>query len=131
MAALVAVGLLLPLGSKIEGTGSFAYTMFSGNTEYRLEIIATDPDGLRSEVAPALLAPRVNASARAYLTGADHFRRTRSIVALRAHLGDLAVVACEESAARTVRVTLLEKAAAETLGEDAPITRNVVDLTCK
>jgi hypothetical protein len=111
--AHVAVGalicLVLPIGSWLEGSQAFAWTMFARSGEYRLEVLATDMSGRASVVNPTALAASAAPNARTFLGGADHWRTGSSLYSLRAHLDDLGEHACRETHAAAVDITLRER----------------------
>src|SRR5689334_970664 len=89
----LAVCVLVPGLSWLDGTGSLAWTMYSGSGSYRLRIVALDADGSRRIVAPTELAARAGHEMIPYLTGAEHWR-VAPASALRRHLADVAPLAC-------------------------------------
>jgi len=100
--------VLLPLGSLLWGSGIFAWTMYSGTGEYRIEIRVRDERGWRS-VAPTGLAEAASESAAGVLSGADHFRRGPLLDVLRSHLGELATFACRQRGGIEADVELHER----------------------
>lgn len=88
--------------------------MYASSCWFRFEILARDANGRAYEIAPTDLALRATPSARAFLAGGDHFRRTYDTAALRRHVGDLGRLACQVEAGRaaTIEITLFEHAGA-------------------
>jgi hypothetical protein len=85
--------------------------MYASSCWFRFEIVARDAEGRMHEVAPTDLALRASPSARPFLAGGDHFRRTYDTSALRRHVGDFGRLACEleHGRAATIDVTLVER----------------------
>jgi hypothetical protein len=110
VACFATIGIALPLAARIAGSETFDYTMFSQTTMYSIAIIATDREGHRTQISPSSLASSLSPAARPFVSGADQPHRARSVGVLRAHLNDLARVACEQSEARAIDVTLVERA---------------------
>lgn len=114
LAHRMAAGLAfcLPMLAKVGGGGA-AFTMYATSTWFRLEIVAHDAEGHARVIAPTDLARRVGPTAVPFLAGSDHLRRTNDAGALRAHLADVARVAClEDFAASEVAIALVERAGA-------------------
>lgn len=112
-AHLVVAGIVciaVPLGSHVEGSRLFAWSMFAAAGDYKLEVTAFDAEGRARAVNPNALAQHAAPSAVRVLGGADHWRSGASLATLRAHLDDLARHACAEEHASEVRVTLFERA---------------------
>jgi hypothetical protein len=106
----VAVGIALfivPLVSLVFGSGTFAWTMYSGSGEYWLEVRVKDADARWHSVAPTALAGSTPSGA--LLAGADHYRRGTSVDVLRTHLSDLARYACAERHGVVADVVLHER----------------------
>ena len=80
--------------------------MYASSCWFRVEIIARDADGRAYEVAPTALASHATSSARPFLAGGDHFRRTYDTSALRRHVGDLGRLACEVEKGRAVSIEI-------------------------
>jgi hypothetical protein len=102
---------LLPAASRIEGSGLFAWTMYSRAGEYRIEVFATDVHGIVHRRNPTALAEHAAPSAAILLAGSDHWRPGPGLSTLRSHLMDLARYACLEDDATDVEVVLHERAA--------------------
>jgi hypothetical protein len=109
---MAALGLFcLPIFVWIAG-GDAAFTMYASSTWFRLELTALGRDGASRPIAPSALSRRVTRSAAPFLAGGDHFRRTYGVAALRAQLGAVARVACDEDpSAESITITLFERAA--------------------
>ncbi len=102
----------LPMLAKVGGGGA-AFTMYATSTWFRLEVVARDADGHARVIAPTDLARRVGPSALPFLAGSDHLRRTNGVEPLRAHLADVARVAClVDPAASEIAIALVERAGA-------------------
>lgn len=101
----------LPAFSKLVG-GGLDFTMYASTVEFRLQLLGSDADGRPRVVPPSSLAFALPPSARGFVAGADHFRRSGGVLSLRRHLGDLGQLACHEQPALTrVTVTLFERSA--------------------
>lgn len=89
--------------------------MYASSCWFRLEIIARDGEGRAHEVAPTALALHASPSARPFLAGGDHFRRTYDTAALRRHVGDLGRLACvaERGRATSIAITLVERSGSD------------------
>jgi len=106
----VAVGIalfVLPILSLALGSGTFAWTMYSGSGEYWLDVRVKDESGKWHSVAPTGLAP--SSATGSLLVGADHYRRGPSVALLRHHLDDLARYACVERHGVPAEVVLHER----------------------
>jgi hypothetical protein len=109
----MAVGIVLPLGSHLLGSGELAYGMYARAEEYRLDVVALDDGSLRHRIAPTALTRGARASVVPLLAGADHWRSAPRIEDLRTTLPSLALHACEartERLAVAIEVTLEERA---------------------
>lgn len=121
-----AAAICLPIVASIFG-GRVAFTMYASSTWFSLQVTATDDLGARRAIAPTDLARRVGPTARPFLAGADHPRRTYDAGLLRARLADVARLACrEEPRARRVRVTLVEREGAI----DGPPRTTTAEVAC-
>lgn len=102
--------------------------MYASSCWFRIEIIARDAEGRPHEVAPTDLALRASPSARPFLAGGDHLRRTYDTAALRRHVGDLGRLACEVERGRatSIELTLVERSGSDGVLRD---TRETV--SCK
>lgn len=109
--ALLGIALLgvLPLASRVFGSGFFGWTMYSGSREYRIEIRVKDASGVWHAVAPTGLASRSSRGAAGVLVAADHFRRGPTLAVLRTNLDDLARFACVERSGVEANVVLHER----------------------
>lgn len=109
-ALMAAVFVALSATTLALGNGGPAFTMYASTVEFRLELVGRARGGGRMALAPSSLAPRLSPSARPFVTGAEHFRRTGDVTVLRRHLKDLGSVACrEEGSLAEVEVTLVER----------------------
>src|SRR5450432_1257639 len=100
--------LVLPAGSRLAGPATFAWTMYSRATEFRIDFITTDTAGRRRSRNPTALAEHALPSTALLLGGSDHWRQGPS-TPLRSHLDDLADYACRETHAVAVELTLHER----------------------
>jgi hypothetical protein len=105
--ALVCV--VLPLGSRVQGSGMLAWTMYSRIEEFRVDLVAFDGAGRAHLRNPSVLAEGASADVASLLAGSDHWRQAVSVGSLRDHLGDLADYACRELHAASVVVTVHER----------------------
>jgi hypothetical protein len=101
--------LVLPIGSWIEGSRLFAWSMFSSVGTYRIEARAVDADGRVAPINPTALARRGTASTASYLAGADHWRSGGSLAIFRAHLDEVASLACADHPRSAIQLVLREK----------------------
>jgi hypothetical protein len=109
--AAAAFFCVLPLIGLASGRGGPTFSMYASSCWFRIAIIARDAEGRPYDVAPTDLARRASPSARPFLAGGDHFRRTYDTSALRRHAGDLGRAACamERARAATITITLFER----------------------
>jgi hypothetical protein len=125
--AAFVIGLLVPLGSRVLGSGALSYGMYAHASEYRLDIVAIDEASARRPVAPTALARGARASVVPLVAGADHWRTQPRIDELRGALPTLAEHACSvERTSRSVEVVLEERAR-----EGAGIRTTRAVATCK
>ncbi len=122
LAALVCV--VLPAASWLDGTGSLAWTMFSGSRSYRLEIVAVAADGSRHALAPTALARYAGTEERPLFAAADTWRMM-SYRGIRLRLAEVAALACKLGPAEEVEVTLFTRASL-----DAPEVTRVERARC-
>lgn len=108
MVAGLVVCLVLPLASWIFGRGDLAYHMYATTLVYRLEVVGFDADGRPTSIAPSTLAPYMSADAAPFVGGSERLREVPQIDALRAHLSDVARVACARAGSARVDVILFE-----------------------
>jgi hypothetical protein len=110
-AVAIAVGVVLPLGSRVFGAGELSYGMYARAEEYRLDVFAVDDAGLRHRIAPTALTQGAKASVVPLLAGADHWRSAPRIEDLRSALPRLALHACDvETGSVAIEITLEERA---------------------
>jgi hypothetical protein len=100
--------LVLPAGSRLAGSATFAWTMYSRASEFRIDFITTDAAGRMRTRNPTALAEHALPSAAILLGGSDHWRPGPSTT-LRDHLDDVAEHACQETHAAAVELTLHER----------------------
>jgi hypothetical protein len=100
--------VVLPAGSRLAGSATFAWTMYARATEFRIDFITTDAAGRRHTRNPTALAEHALPSTAVLLGGSDHWRPGPS-TSLRGHLDDLAEHACQETHAAAVELTLHER----------------------
>jgi hypothetical protein len=86
----------MPAASRLAGSGSFAWTMYSRADEFRIELVTFDASGAAHRRNPTALAAHAAPGVASLLAGSDHFRAGPSMQSMRAHLGDLAEYACRE-----------------------------------
>jgi hypothetical protein len=111
-ASIGAIGcVLLPVASWLEGSGMFAWAMYSRASEYRVDLLTFDADGGLHRRNPTFLATHAGLGAASLLAGSDHWRQGPSMAILRRHLDELAQYACPETHAAAVEVTLRERVA--------------------
>jgi hypothetical protein len=101
--------VLLPAASWLEGSATFAWTMYSRAGEFCIDLLAFDADGRPHRRNPTLLAIHAGPGAASLLAGSDHWRQGPSMHTLRRHLDALAEYACSETRAAAVEVTLRER----------------------
>jgi hypothetical protein len=121
----VLLALVLPAASWLDGSGRFAWTMFSKSASYRLEIDVVDAGGARRAVEPGALAARAGPSARPFLSGARYFRHAPVASTFRHHLAEVGSLACAEPGAVSVEISLFER---PTL--DADVRETHAAITC-
>lgn len=112
MAAL-ALGIALPGGSLIFGTGDFAYGMYADAAEIRLAVTAVAESGRRRPIAAAELVRGAAPSLVPYLAGAEQWRTRSRGADLRSALPSLVAHACEALRTRrpaSVEIVLEERA---------------------
>jgi hypothetical protein len=121
----VLIAVVLPAASWLNGTGTFAWTMFSKSASYRLQVDVIDAAGARRAVDPGALAPRAGPSAAVYFRGAHHFRHAPVGSTFRRHLAEVGALACAEPGAVSVEISLFER---RTL--DAEVRETAARVTC-
>jgi hypothetical protein len=123
IALLVAV--VLPLGSRLGGSGMFAWTMFSKTEMYRLRVEGTRRDGVRRDYDPAALGPYLTPNARHFLPEKDLWRHDPVALTFRTSLRSMARLACRLDDLASTELTFEERA---TL--DAPPRLTTASATC-
>ncbi len=103
------VCFVLPAGSWFDGSGAFAWTMYSRAGEFRIDLVAFDADGRARTRNPTMLAEHAAPIEASLLAGSDHWRQGPSVATFRTHIDDLADYACAELGAAAVEVTLRER----------------------
>jgi hypothetical protein len=101
--------VLLPAGSRLQGSGLLAWTMYSRTGEFRIDLVTLDSTGRAHTRNPTILASGADANTGALLAGSDHWREGASIYVIRAGLYDFAGYACRETGASSVVITLHER----------------------
>jgi hypothetical protein len=101
--------VVLPAGSWIEGSRTFAWSMYSRAGEFRIDLVTFDAQGKPHARNPTALAEHAAPAAAGLLAGSEHWRQGPSVAVLRAHLKDLASYACRELGASAVQITLRER----------------------
>jgi hypothetical protein len=124
IAALLAA-LLIPAASRLFGSGRLAWTMFSKTATYRLDITGARASGGAQALAPTALAALANGPVTVYLAGADSWRPTAAGPLLRAHLPELAALACRLGPFTAITLELQERASLE-----APIRSTTAKVAC-
>lgn len=104
----IAVCVLVPAASWLDGTGFLAWTMYSGSASYRLEMVAVSADGARRPLAPTELARHVGRDEAPYLSAADTWRMMSSR-GLRLRLEEVGALACKLRPAHHVEITLFTR----------------------
>jgi hypothetical protein len=100
--------VVLPAASWLDGSGTFAWAMYSRAGEFCIDLVTFDADGLPHRRNPTLLARHAVPGAASLLAGSDHWRQGPSMFTLRRHLQELAEHACSETGAAAVEITLRE-----------------------
>jgi len=115
--AAVALGVVIPAISWLDGSGSLAWTMFSKSETYRLAVLVFDDEGRRRVINPTELAPFASVDLAAFLSGAESWRHAPVGASLERSVPGLARLACQLSPrpART-RVSLERR-----VNLDAPV----------
>lgn len=116
----VLIAVALPASSWLDGSGRFAWTMFSKSESYRLEIEVVDHAGARRALPPGALAMRAGPTARAYLSGTERFRHAPVASTIRRHLSEIGALACAERGVASVEIALFVR---RTLDAEAVETR--------
>jgi hypothetical protein len=120
------VSFVLPASSWLDGSGHFAWTMFSRSAMYKVRVTAVDVDGRRRLVAPTGLAQYAGPSLGTYLAGAEHLRHGPVGPALRERLDQLGLFACRvERPAASIEIQLDEQASL-----DAPVRVTRAAVNC-
>jgi hypothetical protein len=122
IAALACV--VVPAASWLDGSGSLAWTMFSGSRSYRLEIAAVAADGSRRALAPSALARFAGTEERPAFVAADTWRMMPHR-GLRLRLAEVAALACRLGPAEEVEATLFTRRSL-----DAPVETRVERARC-
>ncbi len=117
LALAVVVAVLLPLTSRLYGSGSFAFTMFSRSETYRLRVTTIDAAGTSRRVAPTALAAAVGGTPGDILAGTEQWRHGPFGTLLADHLDGIARFACRLDAGAAHTDVVLERR--KTL--DAPV----------
>ena len=105
------VCLGLPGGSLLQGSGIFAWNMFSKSETYRLAIVATFENDQEREVDPRRLGVLVNPAFASFLPPPRVWRHDPVGLTFRTGLPSIAALACRVAhGAQRVEVTLEERA---------------------
>lgn len=126
--ALIAVGIVIPLASKVLGSGELAYAMYARTAEFRFDLFAVDAAGVRHRRPPTELARGARPSLLPMLVGSEHWRTTPRIGDLRDTLPILAAHACTTemaAGARSVELILEERTR-----EGGPVRTTRAAATC-
>jgi hypothetical protein len=116
--------LLVPGSGWLLGDPELAWSMYAKSASFRLRV-ETTARGQRRSVPASALAAAATGSLRTALGGAESFKFASGGPALRRHLAELTLLACQVSGAERVRLTLDERA---TL--DAPVQSTRKEATC-
>ena len=128
--AVLAIGVIVPLGSHLLGSGELAYAMYAHASEYRLDVFAVNEAGLRRSIAPTELARGARASVIPLVAGADHWRTTPRVGDLRSTLPKLAERACVVTSASGARTVAIEIFLEERAREGEPTRTTRASATC-
>ena len=104
--------VVLPAASWVEGSRTFAWSMYSRAGEYRFDLTTVDAQGRVHQRNPTALAADAAPTEASLLAGSEHWRQGPSVASFRAHIGDLAAYACRELHAESVEITLRERSGA-------------------
>lgn len=124
VAVAILVCLVVPVASRA-GAGLFAWTMYSRSAGFRLEVRARDANGAVRTISPTELAASGRGPAVTFLAGAERFRHHPGAAILRAHLADVAALACRVAGAGEVEVILETRA-----NLDAPVETTTLRRDC-
>lgn len=116
LAAASMACVILPVYSRVAGSGALAWTMFSRSDSFRLTVRAFDGGGAEHRLHPIELGRGTSGALRMYLRVADRFATWPAGQTLESRLPELAHNGCLAGAYASVDVTLERRA---TL--DAPI----------
>ncbi len=116
---------VVPIVSRVWGSGALAWTMYARTGEFRMEIVSQRTDGRYVYVAPTALASKVAPSIESMFAGSDHFRPYPSIALLREHLSEVARLACDEGPFTRVRITLEQRE-----DESSPVRATSAESSC-
>jgi hypothetical protein len=105
--AIVAI-FVVPLGSRLAGDGSLAWTMYSSQVTSRLRISVQERDGSQHVIAPSGLAHDAPPELSSALAGAESYRPDMP-VAVRSHLGQIASHVCASRPVARVMIDLDER----------------------
>src|SRR5689334_8526900 len=95
----ILICIIVPVVSRLTGSGTFAFEMFTSSEPYRLEILAQDDSGRAWWISPTDVGVRAGGAAQAFLTGAEEFRHGPAAHSLRTHLPAIGRFVCGFSAA--------------------------------
>lgn len=123
-AVAILVCLIVPAASRM-GAGLFAWTMYSRSAGFRLEVRGRDTNGAIRAISPTELAARGRGPAVTFLAGAERFRHHPGAAILRAHLSDVAGLACRTSGAKQVELFLESRA-----DLDSPVEKTIFRRDC-
>jgi hypothetical protein len=122
----VVVAVLLPVGSRLFGSGSLAFTMFSRSETYRLRVTTMDAAGSARRVAPTALAAAVGGTPGDIVAGTEQWRHGPFGTLLAGHLDEVARFACRLGAGTAHADVVLERR--RTL--DAPVEMVAASARC-
>lgn len=123
-AVAILVCLVIPAISR-SGAGLFAWTMYSRSAGFRLSVRGRDASGAVRAISPTELSARGRGPAVTFLAGAERFRHHPGAAILRAHLADVAALACRVAGAGEVELILKTRA-----NLDAPVETTTLRRDC-
>ena len=103
------VALVLPGLSWLDGNGTFAWTMFSKSSSFRVGVLLTSRDGARVPAPPAVLARFASPWMAYYLERAGDWLYYPVGITFRSSLPMVAALGCRLDGVTLVVVTLQER----------------------
>jgi len=108
-AVAVFIGLVLPGGPLLAGSGVFSWNMFSKSATYRMEIVGITSDGTTRRIEPRAIGPYVNRSLQSFLPPAGQWQHDPVGLTFRTGLDNMAQLACLVEPVVSTEVTLEER----------------------